>query len=88
MSEPQAVVDIHPHARARLTERGATVEEVVAVVNGGERFAAKFGRTGFRRNFPFDGQWRGKMYRAKQVEAYAVWEHERWLVITVLVKFF
>jgi hypothetical protein len=53
----------------------------------GERFPAKFGRTGFRRNFPFDGEWNGKRYATKQIEAYAV-EEEGWLVITVIVKFF
>ena len=53
----------------------------------GERFEAKFGRIGFRRNFAFDGEWTGKRYGAKQVEAYAV-EEEGWLVITVIVKFF
>ena len=36
----------------------------------------------------FGGVWRGKVYVTKQIEAYAVWEDERWLVITVLVKYF
>ena len=27
---------------------------------------------GFRRNFPFEGMWRGRRYASKQVEAYAV----------------
>jgi hypothetical protein len=49
-------VDIHPHARQRLSERGATEAEVIATVGGGEQFPAKFGRIGFRRNFSFDGE--------------------------------
>ena len=81
-------VRIHPHAQARLTERGATEPEVVATVEQGERFPARFGRVGFRRNFPFGGTWRGRRYASKQVEAYAVEEAGDWLVITVLVKFF
>ena len=60
---------------------GATVEQ-------GERFPAKFGRTGFRRNFGFDGVWRGRSYTTKQVEAYAVEEEGGWLVITIIVKYF
>ena len=48
-------VDIHPHARERLAERGATEAEVMATVEGGEQFPAKFGRAGFRRNFAFNG---------------------------------
>jgi hypothetical protein len=80
-------VRLHPHAVERLAERGSTEEEVVATVLEGESFPAKFGRTGFRRNFIFGGEWRGRRYATKQVEAYAV-EEEGWLVITVVVKYF
>ena len=80
-------IRLHQHAAERLGERGATKAEVVECVEGGERFPAKFGRTGFRRNFPFDGEWNGRHYAAKQIEAYAV-DEGGWLVITVIVKFF
>lgn len=82
------IVRLHPHARERIGERGATESEVVATIESGERFPAKFGRTGFRRNFVFGGEWLGRKYSTKQVEAYAAEENEGWLVITVLVKFF
>lgn len=81
-------VRIHPHATERLEERGALVAEIEATVLGGESFPAKHGRTAYRRNFAFGGSWRGKVYATKQIEAYAVWEDESWLVITVLVKYF
>jgi hypothetical protein len=81
-------IRLHPHARERLAERGATVREVAATIESGERFPAKFGRTGFRRNFVYAGEWLGRKYSTKQVEAYAVEEEEGWLVITVLVKYF
>ena len=81
-------VKIHPHARERLVERGATEQEVVATVENGETFPAKFGRTGFRRNFPFNGTWRGKHYSTRQVEAYVVKEKEEWVVITVITRYF
>ena len=78
---------LHPHTQERLAERGATEAEVLATVEGGERFPAKLGRTGFRRNFAFDGEWRGRRYATKQVEAYAV-EEDGWLVLTVIVRYF
>ncbi len=53
-------VRLHPHARDRLAERGATEDEVIATVLEGERFPAKFGRTGFRRNFAIGGEWMGR----------------------------
>lgn len=80
-------VRLHPHAVDRIAERGATEAEVISAVTEGERFPAKFGRAGFRRNFPFDGEWRDRHYATKQVEAYAV-EENGWLVITVVVKYF
>jgi len=49
-------VRLHPHARERLAERGATEQEVAATIEAGEKFPAKFGRTGFRRNFTFGGR--------------------------------
>jgi len=81
-------VALHPHAAERLTERGATEAEVVATVTGGEQLTGKFGRTGFRRNLPFQKQWRGRFYATKQVTAFAVPEEDGWLVITVIVRYF
>jgi hypothetical protein len=51
------MVRLHPHAKERLIERGATENEVIATVKEGETFPAKYGRTGFRRNFSFNGKW-------------------------------
>jgi hypothetical protein len=81
-------VRIHQHARDRMVERGTTEDEIILTVSQGERFEAKHGRNGFRRNFPYNDQWRGRRFANKQVEAIAVLEDSEWLVITVLVKFF
>ena len=81
-------VNLHPHAKTRLAERGATEGEVVATVSTGERFPAKFGRVGFRRNFSFQNEWRGKFYATRQVTAFAAPEADGWLVITVIVRYF
>ena len=82
------VVRLHPHAHARIEERGVTEDEVRATVERGEQFPVKFGRTGFRRNFPSGSLWRGTRYGTKQVEVYAVREGSDWLVITVIARFF
>ena len=81
-------VRLHSHAVERLVERGATEAEVIATVEQGEQFPVKFGRTGFRRNFPFDGTWRGRDFATKQVEAYAVREGTSWLVISFVTRYF
>ena len=71
-----------------MEERGATEHEVIQTVEDGERFEAKFGRAGFRRNFDFGKKWRSEEYKTKQVEAYCSNEKNEWLVITVITKYF
>jgi len=57
-------VRLHAHAEERLAERGATRAEIIATiiatVEHGETFPAKFGRRGSRRNFVYNSQWRGR----------------------------
>jgi hypothetical protein len=57
-------------------------------VTNGEQFAAKFGRTGFRRNFVYQNQWRDRFYTTKQVLAFVDQETDGRLVITVIVRYF
>lgn len=82
------VVRLHPHAQARLAERGATETEVIATVQSGKSYPAKFGRREFRQTFAYNADWKGKHYATKQVEAIAIKEAGDWMVITVIVKFF
>ena len=81
-------VHIHPHARERMQERGADEEEIMATLERGEQFKARFGRVGFRPNFPFNKERRGRLFATKQVELYAIQENDAWVVITVLTRFF
>lgn len=71
-----------------MQERGAEEDEIISTIEKGERYPAKFGRTGFRRNFTFNNERRGKFYATKQIELYAIEEQDAWLVITVLTRFF
>ena len=81
-------IRFHPHALERMAQRGATEQEVIVAVETGEQFNAKFNRKGFRRNFAYEKQWRGKRYETKQVEAYAVQQDNDWLVISVITRYF
>lgn len=80
-------VRLHAHAVERLLERGTTAEEVRTVVETGEQFSAKFGRSRFRKSFRFESTWQARFYRTKEVEAIAVREGEDWLVITVMTRY-
>jgi hypothetical protein len=79
---------LHPHARLRARERGATEAEVEATVAMGEQFPVRYGRMGFRRNLSGNYETRGRTFHNKQIEVYAVREADQWLVITVIVKLF
>lgn len=48
----------------------------------------KYNRTGFRHNFTFNNIWRGKYYKNKQLEVYAVQENAEWIVITIITRYF
>jgi len=82
------MVRLHPHALTRLSERGVTQDEVVATVQTGEQFPAKFGRTGFRKLFRFDSTWQERFYATKEIEVIAVRDGEDWLVITVVTRYY
>ena len=79
---------IHSHARDRAAERGVTEAEIRQTVALGVSFPARFGRTVFRREFPFDATWRGRIFATKQVEVDAVPEQGNWLAITVIARYF
>jgi len=53
-------VTLHPHAQARLAERGATANEVIATVESGKSSVADYGRVCFRQHFPFNAKWIGR----------------------------
>lgn len=81
-------IRIHPHARMRMRERGATAAQIHATISRGRATAAKFGRTKFLRVFPFNALWNAKRFAHQQIEAFAVTIPGGWLVITVIVKYF
>jgi len=82
------IVRIHSHARQRMRERGATAAEVRQTVEQGRATPAKFGRTQFRRVFPFKASWNGKYFARRQIDAVAAKIEGGWVVVTVIVKYF
>lgn len=76
------------HALDQMVDRGASKAEVEAAVRQGEEIPAKKGRRAFRKNFPFNSQWKGRYYEFKQVMPVVAEEADRWVVITVYVFYF
>src|SRR5829696_10299039 len=61
------LVELHPHARERASERETTEEEIVETVRTGESYPVKFGRMGFRKTFKYARIWRGRRHANKEV---------------------
>ena len=77
-----------PHAKQKMRERGATLDEVKETVLHGEHFPAKHSRTSFRKNFQYDSKWSGNFYHIKQVLAVTKKENQTTIVITVYTFYF
>ena len=85
---PQKSVRISAHARLQMAERGVKEPEVIATVRQGDPEPARAGRTIYRKTFKFDGTWRGRTYRLKQVAAVVAEEPAELVVVTVYAFYF
>ncbi len=74
------------HARERMRDRGATLEEVEETIELGTQ-TKEDGEDVFRKSFDFGRKHDGKYYRLKHLKVYAVFEHPNWIVKTVIVKY-
>lgn len=87
MSKMGKPIKFSQHALDNMTDRGASREEVETAIRTGECIPAKKGRLSFRKNFSYNGMWKGKFYNIKQVIPIVVEEPERFVVVTVYVFF-
>ncbi len=81
-------VSIHPHALERMTERGATEDEVRITVETGSFAPARFGRTAFTKVLPFNSVWNGVAYATKEITAIVASNDVDRVVITVIVRYY
>ena len=83
-----ATIEFSEHALSKMAQRGATESEVISAIQEGDMEPARKGRTMFRRNFPFDGEWSGRYYRTKQVAPVVTNDGATLVVVTVYVFYF
>lgn len=81
-------IEISQHAREQMIERGAKEEEVLTVIRQGEVEPSRLRRVMYRKNFQFNGVWRGKRYAVKQVVPIVIEESEKLVVVTVYTFYF
>jgi len=76
------------HAKQKMRERGASIDEVKETINHGEHFSAKHNRVAYRKNFQYNSKWGGNFYHIKQIVLIAKKDNEKILVITVYTFYF
>ena len=76
------------HVLDQMPDRGATRGEIEATIRTGELAPAKSKRLSYRKNFPFNKEWKGKKYAIKQVMPIIMEESDRIIVVTVYVFYF
>lgn len=76
------------HACDQMSNREVTETEVEMAILEGEIVPAKKGRLGFRKNFRFESEWKGKYYEIKQVMPIVAEEQDQYVVITVYAFYF
>ena len=84
----QKPIRFSAHARSQMAERGVGEPEVIATIRQGDPEPARAGRTMYRKTFKFDGTWRGRTYRLKQVAAVVTEEPAELVVVTVYAFYF
>ncbi len=76
------------HAIDQITDRGTSEDEVKRALQEGEQIPAKKGRIAFRKNFPYNAEWKGKHYEIKQIMPVVAEEAGATVVVTVYVFYF
>jgi hypothetical protein len=76
------------HALEQMPDRGATREEVESAIRTGDFAPAKSNRLSFRKNFPFNEDWKGRKYSIKQVMPIVMEESDKIIIVTVYVFYF
>ncbi|MBM3325628.1 MAG: DUF4258 domain-containing protein [Calditrichaeota bacterium] len=80
-------IQIDPHTRQRMPKRGVSQSEIVEVIQTGELFPAKLGRTGRFKVFQFDSIYEGKFYQQKRIEVIYVEENNKIVTVTVYARY-
>ena len=76
------------HAKRKMTDRGASEDEVLKAIKEGSSEPARKNRIMFRRNLPFNAIWSGKHYSVKQVAPVIAEENDEAVDVTVYVYYF
>lgn len=80
--------DLHPHLRARMTQRGVNQEQIEQTLNEDwEATDAKPGTLGKTMVFSYEQVWEEKFHQEKEVTVYYKWTAEGIILLTVKARY-
>ncbi len=81
-------VEVHPHLRMRMLQRGITLEEIEVVMNEGwDAKDAKPGTLGKVFVFRYNEEWEGVKYEQKEVSVYYKEIDEERVILTAKARY-
>ena len=81
-------IRLSAHALTYCVRRGFTIDEVEETIRAGPWGKAELGRLEARKDFPFNAEWNGHWYAAKQVRPIFVDEPNEIVVVTVYTYYY
>ena len=85
---PVKASELHDHLKARMVQRGVTLEEIETVLKEGwEAHDAKEGTKGKVLVFPFNNYWGGRYYEEKEVTVFYRIKDEKMILLTVIARY-
>lgn len=80
--------DLHGHLRARMTQRGVTLEEIQETLkNGWSATDCRPGTLGQVLVFSYRAQWEGRFYDEKEVTVYYKTKDGQLILLTVKARY-
>ena len=80
--------DIHPHLKARMQQRGISIEEIQATINNGtDADDAKKGTSGKVYVYFFNEYWEGKYFEEKEISVYFKQKGEELILLTAKARY-
>lgn len=80
--------DLHSHLKARMLQRGITLQEIEQTVNDGWNASdAKTGTSGKTMVFLFNDEWEGRFYQEKEVTVYYRYVDEGLVLLTAKARY-
>lgn len=80
--------DLHPHIKARMLQRGITIDELkTAITEGWVANDAKKGTLGKVFVFPYSAYWEGEHFEEKEVTVYYKVKDEKTVLLTAKARY-